>query len=81
MKDAREATVAVRQYFEQAHGPFGVNLFQVERVTWDESSREWTIECSFFPTIAMTQKAYYKVTVSEDGSIRRVDKTPSPEVA
>ena len=71
--DGREATLKVRDYFVEVHGPYAVIGFSVENVSWNEAKKEWEVQCSFFPGMVPTRD-YYEVTISEDGGILNVAK-------
>lgn len=70
-----KATRAVRDYFSQVHGEWGVLLFQVEQVSFVEESKQWVIQCSFWPAPGAPARVVYGVRVSEQGEIVKVEKS------
>jgi hypothetical protein len=77
--DGREATRVVQNYFMERYGQFGVNLFGVESVEFDEKKKVWTIICSFYRTLAATQEDFYSITVRLNGKIGSVKKLPKEQ--
>ncbi len=69
-----EATKAVRDYFFQMHGEWGVLGFQVEQASFVEESKQWIIRCSFWPVLGVPARTVYEVRVSEQGEIVKVEK-------
>ena len=59
--DGREASLKVRKYFEEAHGPLGVLMFEVVEASFRED--KWHIRCKFYPSLIATDKVCYEVVV------------------
>jgi len=77
--DGKEATLKVRKYFEEAHGPLGVIAFEIEEVAYKEEKKVWRIVCKFYPSLAATNKMRYEVEVdAKNGKILGV-KQLEPE--
>ena len=77
--DGKEATLKVRKYFEEAHGPFGVLVFEIEEAAYKEEKKVWRIVCKFYPSLAATNKMRYEVEVdAKNGKILGV-KQLGPE--
>lgn len=72
--DGREATQKVKDYFVETNGLWGVIAFAVENVEFDQASGNWIIECSFLPAMMAPEKYFYKVIVSDNGNIEKVEK-------
>lgn len=72
--DGRRATKIVQQYFMEQYGAFGVNLFEVQNVNYNENDESWTVECSFYRTMLTQEKSFYSVVVHSDGTIGPVRK-------
>ena len=77
--DGKEATLKVRKYFEEAHGPLGVIAFEIEEAAYKEEKKVWRIVCKFYPSLAATNKMRYEVEVdAKNGKILGV-KQLEPE--
>ncbi|HID27742.1 MAG: hypothetical protein ACE5KT_01605 [Methanosarcinales archaeon] len=72
MVDAREASLKVRDYFEELHEPFGSILFRIENVQIDKEGN-WIVECSFY--LLSKDKVHYRVIVdAKTGELRKVSE-------
>ncbi|MHC1611011.1 MAG: hypothetical protein ACXQTW_05375 [Candidatus Methanospirareceae archaeon] len=77
--DGREASLKVREYFEEVHGLFSVLAFSVEEAAYEEDKKAWEIICNFFPGSSATHSMRYEVEVdARDGRILKV-KQLEPE--
>lgn len=74
VSDGRTATIEVRKYFEQTHGPLGVIGFEVDDVTYLQDRKAWSVKCRFFTSWGSMAKTSYEVMVSEDGKVLEVKK-------
>jgi hypothetical protein len=72
--DGRQAARFVQNFFIEQYGAFGVNLFSVTGVEYDEEKKIWTVTCGFYRTLAAPNMEFYTVLVHSDGRIASVKK-------
>jgi len=69
--DGRTASMIVRDYFHETHGPLSALMFEVESAGFSED--KWLIRCKFYPSPFATAKVRYEVEVdAKNGRILRV---------
>ncbi len=69
----KEASKAVRSYFDEVHGAFSVIGFLIVKTELNKKTNRWKIECEFFPGFGINKKAQYTVEIdAKTGSVENV---------
>ena len=76
--DGGKASMIVRDYFREIHGPGGPILFQIEDVE-KQLGVGWMVECSFFISMNAIAREYYVIAISDQGEILAVKKADLDE--
>jgi hypothetical protein len=72
--DGRQAARFAQNFFIEQYGSFGVVLFEVTNVDYDEEKKMWAVTCGFYRTLVAPQMEFYTVLVHSDGRIASVKK-------
>lgn len=75
--DVREASRKVKGYFKEVKGiePLG---FDIERATFNNEKKEWTIECSFYRNPMEAKRISFTLIIDDTtGEIK--EQTPNGE--
>lgn len=65
--DALLITKKVRALFKEEK----IYSFRMLSVRFDDAKKEWTAECSFFPSLTAENPDVYEIILDEEGDVKR----------